>query len=63
MPKNGLRAYLAVKGGFDIAEHLGSSSTVCRELLGGLDAKGSALQVGDVLPFTLTDYHNINQDK
>ncbi len=52
MPRNGLRAYLAVKGGFDIPEHLGSTSTVTREFLGGLDAKGSPLQSGDILPFT-----------
>ncbi len=52
MPKNGLRAYLAVKGGFNIAQHLGSTATVTRECLGGLDAKGSALKSGDVLLFT-----------
>ncbi|CAE6943240.1 biotin-dependent carboxyltransferase family protein [Vibrio alginolyticus] len=51
MPKNGLRAYLAVKGGFGISEHLGSASTVTRESLGGLDAKGSPIKSGDILPF------------
>ncbi|MDG2670486.1 allophanate hydrolase, partial [Vibrio parahaemolyticus] len=42
MAKNGLRAYLAVKGGFNVPEHLGSSSTVLREALGGLEANGNA---------------------
>ncbi|MGR5238168.1 5-oxoprolinase subunit C family protein [Vibrio alfacsensis] len=51
LAKNGLRAYLAVKGGFHIEKHLGSTSTVVRESLGGLDKKGSALKTGDVLPF------------
>ncbi len=51
-PKNGLRAYVAIKDGFDIPAHLGSCSTVIRESLGGLDAKGSALKSGDILPFT-----------
>ncbi len=60
MPKNGLRAYLAVKGGFNIAEHLGSSSTVSRESLGGLDGQGSALKAGDVLSFTS---HRLPQHK
>ncbi|PFG58227.1 biotin-dependent carboxylase-like uncharacterized protein [Vibrio sp. ES.051] len=49
--QNGLRTYLAVKGGFDIAQHLGSTSTVVRESLGGYDSKGGALKAGDILPF------------
>lgn len=49
--KNGLRSYLAVKGGFDIAQHLGSASTVTRESLGGYDSNGGALKAGDILPF------------
>ncbi|CAE6939157.1 biotin-dependent carboxyltransferase family protein [Vibrio sp. B1FLJ16] len=60
MPKNGLRAYLAVKGGFGIQEHLGSASTVTRESLGGLDAKGSPIKSGDILPFTP---HPLSQQK
>ncbi|WP_104041485.1 biotin-dependent carboxyltransferase family protein [Vibrio hyugaensis] len=49
MAKNGLRAYLAVKGGFSVSTHLGSSSTVVREALGGLQGNGEALQVGDII--------------
>lgn len=60
MPKNGLRAYLAVKGGFGISEHLGSASTVTRESLGGLDAKGSPIKSGDILPFAP---HQLSQHK
>ncbi|HAS6546588.1 TPA: 5-oxoprolinase/urea amidolyase family protein [Vibrio parahaemolyticus] len=58
--KNGLRAYLAVKGGFNVPEHLGSSSTVLREALGGLEANGNALKAGDVLPF---DTHSLPNHK
>ena len=44
----GVRAYLAVSGGFDIAPSFGSSATVMREKIGGLN--GDKLQAGDVLP-------------
>lgn len=44
----GTRAYLAVRGGFDIAPSFGSSSTVVREKIGGLH--GDKLQAGDRLP-------------
>jgi len=44
----GTRAYLAVRGGFDIAPSFGSSSTVVREKIGGLH--GDKLQPGDRLP-------------
>ncbi|NOH96986.1 biotin-dependent carboxyltransferase family protein [Vibrio sp. 99-70-13A1] len=37
LPKNGLRAYLAIKGGFNIPLTLGSSSTVVREKIGGVN--------------------------
>ncbi|MBT5030790.1 MAG: biotin-dependent carboxyltransferase [Proteobacteria bacterium] len=43
----GLRAYLAVSGGFDVTPVFGSSATVVREGLGGLD--GQALQEGQIL--------------
>lgn len=45
---DGVRAYLSVTGGFDIEPSFGSSSTVVREKIGGLN--GSKLQAGDVLP-------------
>jgi len=44
----GTRIYLAVSGGFDIAPSFGSSSTVLREKIGGLN--GEKLQAGDHLP-------------
>lgn len=50
-PKRGLRAYLAVKGGFSIAPHLGSCATVLREKLGGLHQNGAALAKKDSLPY------------
>lgn len=60
LPKNGLRSYLSVKGGFDAPLHLGSSSAVGRDLLGGLAQDGSALNVGDTLFFTP---HPLGQSK
>jgi biotin-dependent carboxylase-like uncharacterized protein len=44
----GARAYLAVAGGFDVPEVLGSRSTFARVALGGHE--GRALAKGDVLP-------------
>ena len=46
----GTRVYLAVSGGFDIAPSFGSSSTVLREKIGGLN--GDKLQAGDLLTCT-----------
>ena len=45
---SGTRAYLAVSGGFDIEPSFGSTSTVVREKIGGLD--GDKLKAGDRLP-------------
>ncbi|MEX0336514.1 biotin-dependent carboxyltransferase family protein [Vibrio tubiashii] len=56
LPRNGLRAYLAIKGGFNVPTQLGSASTVERDQLGGL-THGTPLQSGDVLPF---DQHAIS---
>jgi len=44
----GTRCYLAVRGGFDIKPSFGSSSTVLREKIGGIN--GDKLQAGDLLP-------------
>lgn len=44
----GMRSYLAVHDGFQIAQTFGSSSTVVRESLGGFN--GARLQVGDIVP-------------
>ena len=48
-PVSGARAYLAAPGGFEAADLLGSSATVVREGLGGLDGTGKALTEGDRL--------------
>ena len=50
-PKQGLRSYLAVSGGFSSPKTFGSISTVIRNKLGGLNKKGSKLVNGDTLPF------------
>ncbi|MGP4842727.1 biotin-dependent carboxyltransferase family protein [Marinobacter sp. 1Y8] len=50
-PQSGLRAYLAVLGGFQVAPGLGDScATFTREGTGGLHHNGKPLQTGDVLP-------------
>ncbi len=49
-PSSGVRAYLAVAGGFFIAPTFGSVATVMREQMGGLAGRGQPLQVGDCLP-------------
>lgn len=51
LPRNGLRAYLAVKGGFNVTAQLGSVATVTRDQLGGL-ASGRPLAQGDILKFS-----------
>lgn len=48
-PLLGARAYLATPGGFTAPKVLGSSATVVREQLGGLDGMGLALAKGTVL--------------
>ena len=58
----GIRSYLAVAGGFNIPKSFGSSSTVCREGIGGLT--GNKLEIGDVLPFSeKIRKHNLRLDK
>jgi urea carboxylase len=47
IPGPGLRAYLAVRGGLDVPEYLGSASTFTLGRFGGHG--GRALQAGDVL--------------
>ncbi len=46
--EQGCRAYLGVAGGFQAEPSFGSTATVVREKIGGLN--GDKLQVGDVLP-------------
>ena len=49
-PRNGTRAYLAVKGGFKVPACFGSAATVQREQMGGLHGDGQPLTFGDCLP-------------
>ncbi|MBN3864226.1 biotin-dependent carboxyltransferase [Pseudomonas frederiksbergensis] len=51
-PLLGARAYLAAPGGFDAPKVLGSSATVVREELGGLDGMGRALAKGASLNYS-----------
>lgn len=46
--QQGLRAYLAICGGFDIKPQFGSTATVMREKIGGID--GDKLKRGQLLP-------------
>lgn len=48
-PTTGLRAYLAVAGGFNVTPSFGSVASVLREQLGGLDGRGSPLREGNFL--------------
>lgn len=48
MVSKGLRAYLAVAGGFTIKPQFNSTATVLREAIGGLN--GNKLQADDLLP-------------
>ncbi len=57
LPRYGVRAYLAVYGGFSVPEVLGSASTVVRNGIGGV-AQGTPLQQGDCLKAI-----NFNGDK
>lgn len=50
-PVWGLRAYLAVKGGFLCEPTLGSVATVIREKLGGLTGSGDKLEKEDIIPY------------
>jgi antagonist of KipI len=50
-PVTGIRAYLAIAGGFDVEEILGSKSTYLHAGFGGF--QGRALQSGDVLPLRM----------
>ncbi|MEE1867314.1 5-oxoprolinase subunit C family protein [Pseudomonas auratipiscis] len=51
-PLQGARAYLAAPGGFDAVQVLGSSASVVREALGGLDGLGSPLAKGQQLSYS-----------
>jgi biotin-dependent carboxylase-like uncharacterized protein len=53
--RNGLRAYLAVAGGFWSDPVLGSVACVGREKLGGFDGQGNAVKKGDLLTVKVSD--------
>lgn len=58
-PKSGLRAYLAIKHGFEIDPQLSSCATVCREKLGGLSQNGKPISQGDQLAFKATNTQSL----
>jgi urea carboxylase len=55
----GCRAYLAVRGGFDVPDYLGSKATFTLGQFGG--HAGRTLRVGDVLHIPLVDSTNIDK--
>lgn len=55
VPVNGIRAYLAVVGGFVADPVLGSVACVIRDGLGGHDGQGHALASGDRVAFAADD--------
>lgn len=52
---SGIRAYLAIKGGFQVAKQFASNSTVMRNHLGGVDGQGGRLKSGDRLAVAKQD--------
>ncbi|WP_047047821.1 biotin-dependent carboxyltransferase family protein [Vibrio mexicanus] len=62
LARNGLRSYLAVKGGFFLTPQLGSVSTVQRDLLGGLHKDGRPLASDDTLLFHHHEAPQLNSE-
>ncbi len=56
--KEGMRAYLAVKGGFDIPKELRSNSTTVKEQIGGIN--GDKLKEGDMLSLKNNQFEDYN---
>ncbi|RUO28333.1 allophanate hydrolase [Aliidiomarina maris] len=52
-PRLGFRAYLGVKGGFQVKPQLSSCATVPRDQLGGVHGNGEPLHEGDMLPVAM----------
>lgn len=50
-PKTGLRAYLAIQGGFNVKPQFGSCTSVSRESLGGLYQDGKAIDKKDIIHY------------
>jgi KipI family sensor histidine kinase inhibitor len=57
--KNGLRAYLSVKGGFDVPLAMGSRSTYLKGKVGGY--KGRALEAGDEIEIGMANANEISK--
>src|SRR5882724_4562195 len=55
----GCRAYLAVRGGLDVYEYLGSRSTF---MLGGFGGHGRALRAGDIVHFNQNSLNDVCQE-
>lgn len=55
MARTGLRAYLAVKGGFKVPTPLNSCATVVRDGLGGNDGKGGVLTANSVVRYSVNN--------
>ena len=66
-PKSGTRAYLAVKGGFQLPRYFGSSATVQWQGIGGFSAQNSedgqntGLQFGELLPCVEQEHRSDSQ--
>ncbi|MDN3702136.1 biotin-dependent carboxyltransferase family protein [Vibrio artabrorum] len=52
---NGLRSYIAIKGGFHVPMTMHSCATVTREKIGGLNQDGQACQKGQTINFIQHD--------
>ncbi|WP_371374969.1 biotin-dependent carboxyltransferase family protein [Thalassotalea aquiviva] len=61
MASSGLRSYLAIAGGFQLAKMFNSTSTVCREHVGGLS--GDKLKVGDHISFLPSHFYATSSTK
>ena len=57
---HGCRAYLAVRGGFNVPDYLGSQSTFTLGQFGG--HAGRTLLTGDVLHITPADFHGVARE-
>ena len=57
----GMRSYMAIRGGINVPDYLGSKSTFSFGLLGGLD--GGAIKTGDIIPFAKLNPAQANGSK
>lgn len=59
--RQGMRAYLAIKHGFEANQVLESCSTVMRDEIGGLHGQGEPLTKGDEVSYRAADYDLLRQ--